>query len=188
MAKGAHNTLRIIGGEWRGRKLQFPNVEAIRPTPDRVRETLFNWLAPMIRGAHCLDLFAGSGALGFEALSRGAATVVMCDSNVKIISKFKEHAALLKTDKAMFVHCEALEFLKRNKQTFDLVFLDPPFNSNLLEACFKILSEKDYLNDGATVYVEAHVKDEIPETPENWSLHRNKRAGEVAYYLFKYTE
>lgn len=184
MSKHSQNSLRIIGGEWRGRKLGFAKVDAIRPTPDRVRETLFNWLAPMMRGANCLDLFAGSGALGFEALSRGAEAVVMCDSNPKIISTLKEHANLLKTSKGTFLQTEALSFLNRNTQKFDLVFLDPPFDSDILKSCIDILVDKDSLNEDAMVYVETHSKTELPEVPDNWKLHRNKKAGGVAYSLY----
>lgn len=184
MSKRSQNSLRIIGGEWRGRKLSFAKVDAIRPTPDRVRETLFNWLAPMIRGANCLDLFTGSGALGFEALSRGAETVVMCDSNPKIIATLKENAELLKTPKGTYLQTDALSFLNRNTQKFDLVFLDPPFDSDILKSCIAILVDKDLLNEDAMVYVETHSKDELPETPENWKLHRNKKAGGVAYSLY----
>ena len=185
MVAASHNCLRIIGGQWRGRKLKFAKVDAIRPTPDRVRETLFNWIAPVIRGATCLDLFTGSGALGFEALSRGAASVVMCDTNKKIITTLKEHADLLKTDKGRFLQTDAIQFLNSNSEKFDLIFLDPPFASDLLEKCFKIIEEKACLNKDAMIYVEAPVKDTLPAVPENWSLHRNKKAGDVAYYLFK---
>ncbi len=184
MPGAGHNTLRIIGGQWRGRKLQFPKVGAIRPTPDRVRETLFNWLAPVIRGANCLDLFAGSGALGFEALSRGAASVVMCDSNAKIIKVLKQHAELLKTDNADLIQTDACGFVERNDKKFDLVFLDPPFNSNLLESCINLIAEKNCLAEDAMIYVEAGSKTELPTAPQNWQLHRNKKAGDVAYYLF----
>lgn len=184
MAAGK-NSIRIIGGQWRGRKLSFARVEAIRPTPDRVRETLFNWIDPVIRHANCLDLFAGSGALGFESLSRGAASVVMCDSNSKIIKLLKEHAQLLETADATLLQTDALAFLNRNNKKFDLVFLDPPFDSDLLEKCFEFMQKKDCLNDDAMVYVEADSKSDLPVTPQGWSLYRNKVAGEVAYYLFK---
>ena len=184
MNKHSQNSLRIIGGEWRGRKLGFAKVEAIRPTPDRVRETLFNWLAPMIRGANCLDLFSGSGALGFEALSRGAESAVMCDTNPKIISTLKEHAALLKTTKGTFLQADAISYLNRNTQKFDLVFLDPPFDSDLLKNCFDVLATKDCLNHGAMIYVEMNSKADLPEVPANWVLHRDKIAGGVAYSLF----
>ncbi len=185
MAAVKQNCLRIIGGQWRGRKLGFARVDAIRPTPDRVRETLFNWLAPIIRNATCLDLFTGSGALGFESLSRGAASVVMCDTNNKIIATLKDHASVLKTDAAIFLQTNALDFLDRNNQKFDLIFLDPPFDSNLLEKCFEIISKKGCLNEDAMIYVECDSKKELPIVPNNWLLHRNKKAGDVAYYLFK---
>lgn len=188
MAGAGHNSLRIIGGQWRGRKLQFPKVEAIRPTPDRVRETLFNWLAPVIHGADCLDLFAGSGALGFEALSRGAGSVIMCDSNAQIIAALRLHAGTLKTDRAVLLHTDACDFFKHNNKKFDLVFLDPPFNSNLLESCINLIAKKNCLAEDALVYVEASAKAELPAVPENWRLHRNKKAGDVAYYLFTTNE
>ena len=165
-------------------KAWFCQSRGDTPTPDRVRETLFNWLAPMIRGASCLDLFAGSGALGFEALSRGAESVVMCDTNSKIISTLKEHAALLKTTKGTFLQTDAVSFLNRNTQKFDLVFLDPPFDSDLLKSCYNILADKDCLNEGAMIYVEAQSKADLPETPDIWQLHRDKKAGGVAYSLF----
>jgi len=184
MARATDNILRIIGGQWRGRKLSFPKVEAIRPTPARVRETLFNWLAPIIRGANCLDAFTGSGALGFEALSRGAASVTMCDSDAKIISTLKQHAALLKTPHGFFLQMDAISFLKQNTQKFDVIFLDPPFASDLLGQCFKVLLEKNCLNVGAMIYVEAPAKEDLPLIPANWGSHRSKKAGDVAYYLF----
>jgi len=184
MTKHSQNSIRIIAGQWRGRKLDFAKVEAIRPTPDRVRETLFNWLAPMIRGANCLDLFAGSGALGFEALSRGAESVVMCDSNPKIITTLKEQAQLLKASKASILQTDAVSFLNRNTQKFDLIFLDPPFGSDLLKTCLEILATKNCLNESALVYIETDAKVDLPAIPDNWILHRDKKAGGVAYSLF----
>lgn len=184
MKKHSQNSLRIIGGEWRGRRLNFAKVDAIRPTPDRVRETLFNWLAPMMRNAHCLDLFAGSGALGFESLSRGAESVVMCDTNPKIMASLKDNAALLKTTKGSFLQTDALSFLNRNTQKFDLVFLDPPFDSEFLKTCFESLEKNNCLNEDAMIYVETHSKSELPEIPESWTLHRSKKSAGVAYSLF----
>ena len=185
MAKNNQNCLRIIAGEWRGRKLNFAKVDSIRPTPDRVRETLFNWLSPTIRNANCLDLFSGSGALGFEALSRGAASVVMCDNNSTIISTLKEHADLLKTNKGVYLQTDALSFLDRNTEQFDLIFLDPPFDSDLLVKCIELIGSQNILKQDAMIYVEASSKQELPTIPGNWELHRNKKAGDVAYYLFK---
>jgi len=185
MSRAAQNCLRIIAGQWRGRKLDFAKVDAIRPTPDRVRETLFNWLAPVIRNSHCLDLFAGSGALGFEALSRGAASVLMCDSNKLIINKLKQHASLLQTDAANFLQQDALEVLRQNKLKFDVIFLDPPFNTELLEECFSLITAGNCLNEEALIYVEASSRQTLPPLPTTWTLYRNKKAGDVAYYLFK---
>jgi len=184
MVRSNENSLRIIGGQWRGRKLAFPKIDAIRPTPSRVRETLFNWLAPMISGANCLDCFTGSGALGFEALSRGAASVTFCDNNPKIISTLKQHAALLESSNGVFVQTDTLSFLNRTTEQFNLIFLDPPFNSDLLAQCFEFLSKSDCLASEAMIYVEAHLKEELPSIPSDWLAHRNKKAGDVAYYLF----
>lgn len=137
MAKGS-NQLRIIGGEWRGRKLHFPDAPNLRPTPDRVRETVFNWLASMIHGARVLDLFAGSGALGLEALSRGAAFTTFVDSHKKVTQTLQEHLALLNAkDKAEVLSMDGVKFLSHAKflnteaKVYDLVFLDPPYHLDL---------------------------------------------------------
>lgn len=134
MAKGS-NQLRIIGGEWRGRKLRFPDAPNLRPTPDRVRETIFNWLAPMIQGAHCLDLFAGSGALGLEALSRGAALTTFVDSHKKVTQELKNHIETLNANaRAKVFSMDGVKFLTQDKfqttevKQYDLVFLDPPYH------------------------------------------------------------
>ena len=149
------NTLRIIGGSHRGRKLKFADVPGLRPTPDRVRETLFNWLAPLIPGARCLDLFAGSGALGFEAMSRGAREVVFVDSHSLAVKALRENIALLGDGSAEVIQSGALEWLSRQPaEPFDVVFLDPPFRQDLLEPCCQRLDEAGWLASPAAIYLE----------------------------------
>lgn len=185
MAKrpGTSNTLRIIGGEWRGRKLRFADGEGLRPTTDRVRETLFNWLQPVIAGARCLDLFSGSGALGLEALSRGAAEVTFVDTNPRAIAALKENLALLQVDNAQVVRSDALAFLRGDPQVYDVVFLDPPFRRELLQPALKRLGEGGWLAPGSRVYIELESELDEPELPEGWEMLRSKRAGQVAYHL-----
>jgi len=180
----ARNQLRIIAGQWRGRKLSFADVEGLRPTPDRVRETLFNWLAPMIEGARCLDLFAGSGALGLEALSRGAAEVVMLDQSAKVVRQLKDNLQLLACNRATVLQKEALSYLQQPSETgFDIVFLDPPYRKQLLSPCIAQLSQQQWVNPGARIYLELESKAELPILPDNWELTRSKKAGQVAYHL-----
>jgi len=180
---GGSNTLRIIGGEWRGRKLRFADGEGLRPTTDRVRETLFNWLAPLIHGARCLDLFAGSGALGMEALSRGAGEVVFVDNNPVAITALKENLALLKADNASVIRGDALAYLRGETRHFDVVFLDPPFRRDLLQPALKLLVEGGWLAPGARLYLELESEEALPELPAGWEVLRSKQAGQVAYHL-----
>lgn len=185
MAKGS-NQLRIIGGEWRGRKLRFPDVPNLRPTPDRVRETIFNWLTPVIHGAHCLDLFAGSGALGLEALSRGAASTLFIDSHKKATGAIQAHIDLLKVnDRASVIQMESEKFLKTEAQKFDLVFLDPPYQLDLMEKVIPQLEQYGWLADEAMLYLEIEKRQSLPVLPANWQQLKEKTAGEVNYYLFK---
>jgi 16S rRNA (guanine966-N2)-methyltransferase len=176
--------VRIIGGNWRGRKLKVLDLPDLRPTPDRVRETLFNWLAPVIHGAYCLDLFAGSGALGFEALSRGASYVVMIDRSPVIVKHLREQLLTFKVDNAEIYQAEAPK-IKPPEKLFDIVFLDPPYQQNLLlPSCFYLVDNK-LLAKGAYVYLET--KEEINENdlPEGWQLLKSKKAGQVAYHLVR---
>ncbi|MBI3343571.1 MAG: 16S rRNA (guanine(966)-N(2))-methyltransferase RsmD [Gammaproteobacteria bacterium] len=177
--------MRIIGGRWRSRRLGFPDVEGLRPTPDRVRETLFNWLAPIIEGARCLDLFAGSGALGLEALSRGATEVVMVDRDPQVIARLKENVATLGAPGATLVAADALTWLQspHRKSTFDIVFLDPPFGQGLLEPCCKLLEEHGWLAPSAHIYLESESALGPPALPANWQLKRSQKAGQVGYHL-----
>lgn len=185
---GRSNTLRIIGGQWRGRKLRFADGEGLRPTTDRVRETLFNWLQPLIHGARCLDLFAGSGALGLEALSRGASEVVFLDTNPRAIQGLKENLSLLQADNARVVADDALDYLRREPQPFDVVFVDPPFRRDLLQPALRLLAEGGWLTPGARVYLELEAEQGEPALPEGWELLRRKSAGQVAYYLAEVKE
>ncbi len=175
--------VRIIGGEWRGRRLPVPEVPNLRPTPDRVRETLFNWLSGHLPGANCLDLFAGSGVLGFEALSRGAASVVMVDLSPVVITQLKASATLLRTTQADIYQASLPTGLRAVAKPFDLVFLDPPYQSNLLLPCCHYLEQNHFLSDFAYVYLEANCTISDNELPTNWKIVKRQQAGQVVYHL-----
>jgi len=177
------NELRIIGGQWRGRKIRFPRRPGIRPTPDRVRETLFNWLAPVVQGSSCLDLFAGSGALGLEALSRGAATATFIESDRATADRLRETLSTLAPERAVVLQADALRWLDGPPQRFGLAFLDPPFGSGLLAEALRKLDSGGWLSPGAYVYLEAPAKDGAPALPAGWTLHRSGKAGAVGYHL-----
>lgn len=179
----AQGEIRIIGGLYRGRKIKVPNIPDLRPTPDRVRETLFNWLAPHIQGAYCLDPFAGSGALGFEAVSRGAKHVVMVDQASAVTQLLKEELKLFRIDNAEVYQAKAPEGLKMPAHSFDIVFLDPPFQQNLLlPTCF-FLEEKNCLAKDALIYLEAKETINESDLPPNWKILKSKTAGLVNYHL-----
>lgn len=175
--------LRIIAGAWRGRRILFPDRPGLRPTPDRVRETLFNWLAPRIAGARCLDLFAGSGALGLEALSRGAAAVTFVESDPVAARALATTVAALAPDRGQVIETDASRFLGRQPVPFDIVFLDPPFGCGLLPAAIHPLDTRGWLAPAAWVYLEAPAADGLPELPRDWVLHRSGRAGAVGFHL-----
>ena len=188
MAKGQHrgggsNTLRIIGGRWRGRKLRFADGEGLRPTTDRVRETVFNWLQPVIAGARCLDLFSGSGALGLEALSRGAGEVLFIERNPQAVKALQGNLALLQAEGAEVRQGDALAYLRSEPRPFDVVFLDPPFRQDLLVPALRLLAEGGWLADHARIYIELEAEQGEPELPVGWELLRSKQAGQVAYHL-----
>jgi len=182
---GGRQRLRIIGGAWRGRKLGFPDLPGLRPTPDRVRETLFNWLRDIVPGARCLDLFAGSGALGFEALSRGADQAVLVDSHPAVIAELNRHLQTLKARGAKVVQADALAYLQGPPRPFDVVFLDPPFDSGLLSPCLALLAEQDWVAAPGWLYLEADRRTPLPPLPPAWQVLRHKEAGQVGYYLLK---
>lgn len=177
------NMLRIIGGEWRGRRIRFPGLPGLRPTPDRVRETLFNWLAGVIGGSRCLDLFAGSGALGLEALSRGAATVTFIERERAAADRLRETAALLAPGRATVLDGDAIHWLRGTATPYDIVFLDPPFDSDLLPGAMHALESGGWLAADASIYIEAPAADGPPAMPANWKIHRAGRAGAVGYHL-----
>lgn len=180
--------LRIIGGRWRGRKLRFPALPGLRPSPNRVRETLFNWLMPELSGAHCLDLFAGSGAFGLEALSRGAASCWFVDNASAACRQIEAHLTTLQSDDGRVSSADTLNWLKAKPATapnFHLVFLDPPFRQDLLDDCCTRLEHGNWLSDRALIYIESAADEAPPSVPPNWLLHRDKRAGQVAYRLFR---
>jgi 16S rRNA (guanine966-N2)-methyltransferase len=176
--------LRIIGGRWRGRKLRFPAGAAIRPTPDRVRETLFNWLGARIAGARVLDLFAGSGALGLEALSRDAGHVSFVEQDERAVRELRARLAEWQAQDAVVTRADALHYLRGSARPFDLVFLDPPFASSLLGEAARLLEERGWLAPGALVYVEGAARAGLPPLPAGWQALKAKRAGEVGYHLF----
>ena len=177
--------MRIIAGCWRGRKLPVLPVDGLRPTGDRLRETLFNWLAPEVVGARCLDLFAGSGALSFEALSRGAAAVTAVDSNAAVTRSLRESAAVLATESLEIVTAPAADWLRCSVATpFDIVFLDPPFADGALDEVVALLHSGGWLQSGCLVYIERATTASPPSLPENWRVLRDKRAGAVRYGLY----
>ncbi len=178
-------TVRIIAGTWRGRRLKVPDVKDLRPTPDRVRETLFNWLMPIIAGARCLDLFAGSGVLGFEALSRGASSVVMVDESPAVLKLLEEQLAYFGAKNAVVYRAKIPAQLRAPIQPFDVVFLDPPYQSELLLPTCTYLEQNGFLAEGAYVYLEASEVIKDNDLPSGWRIIKSQRAGQVAYHLVK---
>jgi len=174
---------RIIGGEWRGRRLPVPPGSDVRPTPDRVRETVFNWLAPVIAGARCLDLYAGSGALGLEALSRGAARTVFVDRAPAVLRQISASLEMLKSAGGETVCMDAMNYLDGPATPFDVVFLDPPYRQGLVAPAMTRLAERGWLAAGASVYLEHEAGIEPPPLPTGWHLFRSAKAGRVRYHL-----
>jgi 16S rRNA (guanine966-N2)-methyltransferase len=172
--------IRIIAGEYRGRRLSVPEHADLRPTPDRVRETLFNWLGQTLEGRRCLDLFAGSGALGFEAASRGAARVVMVENDRGVFSSLEKTRAMIGAKQVDLVLADAFDYLQKAGDSFDVVFLDPPFRQNALPALLGRLPAR--LAPGARVYVEAPTP---VEPGESWRELKRSRAGQVSYQLLE---
>lgn len=175
--------LRIIGGAWRGRRIDFVELPTLRPTPDRVRETLFNWLQPIIPGAVCLDLFAGSGALGFEAASRGAVRVILVENHPRAVRQLQSVAGKLQTKQIEIVHADAQNWLQLTSERFDVVLLDPPFDDDGLVIAINILAQRNLLKHDARVYIETSSDRALPELPAGWSMTHRKQAGHVVYCL-----
>jgi 16S rRNA (guanine966-N2)-methyltransferase len=176
--------VRIIGGEWRGRKLHFPPVASLRPTPDRVRETLFNWLQMHVHGSRCLDLFAGSGALGIEALSRGASEVTFVERDPAAAKSIEQALVMLGCARGHLVRRDAFDYLAGHAaHAFDIVFLDPPYDEQWLAPACAALEHGGWVRDGSWVYLENAAAQGEPRLPESWALTRSKRAGDVGYHL-----
>lgn len=177
------NELRIIGGRWRGRRIAFPDARDLRPTGDRIRETAFNWLQRYLPGARCLDLFAGSGAMGLEALSRGADSVVFVDRERVVADAIHANLALLDAANGRVLQADALRLLEGPAEPFDIVFIDPPFSVDIIGRCCELLEQKGWLTAGAMIYMEQDRARAAPAMPANWTLHRQGHAGQVAYLL-----
>jgi 16S rRNA (guanine966-N2)-methyltransferase len=176
--------VRIIAGSLRNSRLAVPDLPGLRPTAERVRETLFNWLAPHLPGARCLDLFAGTGALGIEAASRGAESVMMVERDASLAAALRANLLRLKVGAAQVENADALAYLDRADGAFDLVFLDPPFAYDLWTPAAQRLQQRGLLRPGALVYVESPLTI-APEMPADWSLHREGRGGEVRYVVYR---
>ncbi|MEH6639766.1 MAG: 16S rRNA (guanine(966)-N(2))-methyltransferase RsmD [Porticoccaceae bacterium] len=192
--------VRIIAGHWRGRQLKFSAVSNLRPTGNRIRETLFNWLQPVVAGSRCLDLFAGSGALGFEAGSRGAAHVTLVESHINAVAALKENQQALTSSggdetvatELSVIHGEALNWLNqyqhaqnKHAHTFDIVFLDPPFAMTGIDELAAALESSSLLAKDCWIYLESSALQAVPRLPGNWHCHREKAAGEVCYRLYR---
>jgi len=177
------NEVRIIGGMWKRRKLAFPSRPGLRPSPDRTRETLFNWLAPLIQDTHCLDLFAGSGALGFEAASRGATAVTLVERDPQAVRALGANREKLGATQCEIVRAEALSWLRKDTRRWDVVFLDPPFDGELLAGALKILADGTHLGPEASVYVEFR-HGEAPDLT-GWTIAKTARAGASSAHLLR---
>lgn len=182
--RAASGQIRIIGGQWRGRKLPVPDSPGLRPTTDRVRETLFNWLAPSMVDAHCLDCFAGSGALGLEALSRYAASATLLEMERSVAGQLQQNLATLKATNATVVNTNTLTFLAAPGTPHNIVFIDPPFRKGMLEETLRLLENNGWLANEALIYIESEVENGQPPVPAHWQLQREKVAGQVAYRLY----
>jgi len=182
--KPQFSQLRIIGGQWRGRKLSFPLIDGLRPTPDRVRETVFNWLVPYLGNATCVDLFAGSGALGLEAASRGAAHVDLVELNKTAYLAIQAHLTTLKADNCAVFLSTAQQFIKKSQSRYDIVLMDPPYLADLWTEIAFLLEESTLLMPSCVIYLECPAKQMLPNLPLNWQLIKDKKAGDVRYCLF----
>ncbi|MBK4715297.1 MULTISPECIES: 16S rRNA (guanine(966)-N(2))-methyltransferase [Tenebrionibacter/Tenebrionicola group] len=182
--RGGSGQIRIIGGQWRGRKLPVPDSPGLRPTTDRVRETLFNWLAPYIVDARCLDCFAGSGALGLEALSRYASAATLLEKDRLVARQLQRNLVTLGATRGQAIAADTLAYLAQSGEPHDIVFIDPPFRKGLLEETLGLLERHGWLANGALIYVESEVEAAAPAVPQSWVLYREKAAGQVASRLY----
>ncbi|NBO11068.1 MAG: 16S rRNA (guanine(966)-N(2))-methyltransferase RsmD [Methylophilaceae bacterium] len=182
MSSKTTNTVRISAGEWRSRLLKFPDVEGLRPTPDRVRQTVFNWLGQELHGLSCLDLFAGTGVMGFEAMSRGAQQVILIEKSRPAYQALIENKASLKAQNVDILNMDALQFLAQTKNKFDVIFVDPPYQQGWVNKVLPLI--KGVLAEGGLIYVEAEYA--ITDSDE-WQVVKNGKAGNVFYHLVKPT-
>lgn len=183
-SKGGASKLRIIGGEWRSRQLPIIELDGLRPTTDRVRETVFNWLSFEIPGARCLDLFSGSGALGLEALSRGAKECTFVELNRSVAQQIERNLSTLQANNGTVHNSDALSFLQANPAPFDVIFLDPPFRKGLLEQVLPKLDER-WLAANAYIYIERESEAQLSLLPDHWQLKKEKRAGQLTFALYQ---
>jgi len=182
--KRRRGMLRIIGGEWRSRILDFDTSSGVRPTTDRVRETLFNWLQQATPAAKCLDLFSGSGSLGIEALSRGASALTFVEQSRRLSDELRARISILDAqDRAQVLQSDAKAYLQTCSKRFDIVFLDPPFSTDIIDEVCATLEQRKLLTDNAYVYIEMPRSSEPPVLPSNWAVNRAKIAGQVSYQL-----
>lgn len=180
----AKQQVRIIAGEWRGRRLSFPDIDGLRPTTDRVRETLFNWLQAYLPGATCLDLFAGSGALGFEAASRGAKSVQMVEKHPEVYQALQASKSALTASNVVLLNQDAIAALPAIGEGFDIVFADPPFQLNVLGQLCEQLDERSIVKVGGLIYLECPQQQAV-DLPTHWQVLKEKKAGNVIYRLVK---
>ena len=178
--------IRLISGKWRGKKLPVKDIEGLRPTTDRTKETLFNWLMHDINDANCLDCFSGSGSLGFEALSRFAKNVTLLEKDSSVAKQLDENLTVLKADNARVVKGDALQYLaKVATEQYNIVFIDPPFNKGLVQPCCDALHTNAYLASNALIYIEHEVDLSTLILPDSWVLLKEKSTGQVAYQLYR---
>ncbi|MDD1781998.1 16S rRNA (guanine(966)-N(2))-methyltransferase RsmD [Enterovibrio sp. ZSDZ35] len=185
---GGSGFVRIISGKWRGRKLPVKNVEGLRPTTDRVKETVFNWLAADLYDAKCLDVFAGSGGLGLEALSRQAEHVTLLELDKGAAAQINQNLSALKAENATVKNVDALQFLSQTGQAFDVVFIDPPFRKELLNDAIDKLEKNGWLSANALIYIEAEKEFGLPVVPNHWDMVKEKHAGQVSFRLYQREE
>jgi len=185
-ANSSTGSIRIIGGSHRGRKLPVLNAEGLRPTTDRTKETLFNWLMMDVQGAHCLDCFAGAGSLGFEALSRGAKSVTFMELDKLASKQLQANATLLKYDQesARVLQGNTLDLLKRDPMKVDIVFIDPPFQQNLVQPCIELIHAQELVKSGSKIYIEREVNGNLMQLPDSWRLIKDKSTQQVSAQLF----
>ncbi len=180
--------IRLISGKWRGKKLAVLNIEGLRPTTNRTKETLFNWLMYDIHNARCLDCFSGSGSLAFEALSRSAQSVTLLERDKQVCQQLKLNLQSLKVENALVIETDSISYLQqRSTQPFNIVFIDPPFNKSLLQPCCDALENNAYLAKNALIYVEMEKKIDLFTPPSSWELIKEKSTGQVIYQLYKKT-